>query len=582
MRLREFFQEFYRDLGGYLVGWRADTKGSVWTSSLNLDEIEAFAAKSKRENFDSYFGVSLQRERTDGRGSAFGASVVPGVWVDIDFAGKPGENKSKNYPTREIAVKALELMPAKPTVVLATGGGLHVYWLFNKPFVIETEQDRERMASLVKSWQGLLKAKLMKLGGYGLDSTFDLARVMRIPGTVHTKHPDRIVEVESHDWSVRYTVEAFEDWLFRGLDIQQSAAPAPKKKKVAAAPSSAPLAVTADADPPGTKLANLMEASPEFTQLWSGKVKRGSPSEYDMSLANFAINAGWSDMEAAALLVAFCRKHQPSHMDKLLRVNGGVQDYLKLTIGKAHDRRVVDAEMAKAETAVEELALEVREAAREKRDPGRGVVLSKVSTALGVNVVGFLQTGRREEVYSLLVRQDSRVVEVSIGSAAAIHSSPQRMLERIMAECGRHVPLTPKLKKEWGTIVAGLISIREFHDLVELELSSRVRALVDEHLARKAGGYWVTDAAARVRCASRGEPFIEGDLLFVYGSALKRLAHEIDRGIAGGELYVGLRGAGFEQVTVALHGAKASSRSYWKAAVSGFTVSERPEEVVQQ
>lgn len=580
MTPQEFFVALYGGgkVSDWCVLWRADSKASTFIQ--NSGAFASFAASSAAENFDAYFGVCLQGAKPEGgRGSIAGVSVVPGLWADIDFCDKPGLSdaaKKKNYPTKDAAWAALKAMPAKASLIVKTGGGIHAYWLFDQPFRIENDDERAKIGEVVKAWQGMLKAKLMKIGGFGLDSTFDLARVLRIPGSVHTKHEG--VKVDVCEASLeRYTLASVQGWLQHGVPVVpanagQPAAPAVKKK-----PASAVLVVfaTPESDPPGTKLVNLMEASPEFRQLWDGKTRRSSPSEYDMSLANYAINAGWTDQEAAALLVAFARKWNPAHIEKLLRVTGGVQDYLKLTIGKAHDRRLSDVAGQAADSAIDELAREVREAGREGRDPHRGVVLSKASQAFGVEVQGFRQTGRREEVYSLIVKQGGRPVEVIVGSAAAIHSSPVRLVERLMAECGRYIPVSKKLKSEWGCIVAGLISIREFHDLTELDLTSRVQTLIEEHLARKAGGFWVDSKETKTKLAQRGDPFIEKDQLFVCGPALKRLAGEIDRSIAGGDLYIGLRSSGFKQVTLTISG-KNTSRSYWHGPAEGFSIAEAP------
>ena len=583
MDASEFLASFYGDASGWLALWRSDTKGTYWLNVADGGwrasvDASVEATQVPGEEFDLYFCCALQRERTAGRGDAAGASVVPGVWADIDFGNKPNLSPAavkKNYPPAEVAWSVIRSMPAAPTYVVSSGGGLHVYWLFDKPFVITSDADRERIAGILKGWQGMLRAKLLKAGGYGIDSTFDLPRVLRVPGSVHTKHPGRVVTVEEGDGSLRYSADTMEGWLTRGAPLLPveggEVVPRPAVKP---APRPTVAGVNADADPPGSRLYNLIEASPEFKKLWDGKTTKASPSEYDMSLANFAINAGWSDAEAASLLVAFCRRHNPSHMDKLLRVTNGDQDYLRLTIGKAHDRRETDATTAAAESAIDELAVEVREAVREGRDPDREVVLSKVSLSLGIQVVGFRQVGRREEVYSLLVNEGKLLREVVIGPAAAIHSTPQRLVERIMVELGRHIQVTPKLKKEWPAVVAGLVSIREFHELAEMELWSRVAVVIEEQLRRKSGGYYVDTIDQREAAVSEGLPYVEAGKLFVYGPSLRKIATEIDKGIASSDLFIGLKTLGFRQTTVCYG---ATSRSYWSGSAKGFVVAQKPD-----
>lgn len=571
---------------GVIALWRADTKATTWAKPGDDKQVAAFVARAVAGPFDAYFGACLMAKPTSGRGTLADVLVVPGVWADVDFAGKPNEGKpnaKKNYPTPEAAAEAIAAMPAPPTLRVVTGGGVHVYWLFDRPFVIASDDDRARAAELVKSWQGMLKTKLLKLGGYGLDSTFDLPRVLRLPGTPHTKHAGKLVAVDPTPGElVRYTFDAIEGFVQTG-SILKPATPAAAGKKAKqpepqalAVATPAVLYATATSEPPAVKLSNLITASPEFAELFQGRKTKPSPSEYDMCFANYAINAGWTDQEAAALLVAFAREKFPEHVAKLLRVTNGVQDYLKLTIGKAHDKRVVEASAQQNEQAIDALAVEVRAADREGRDVSRAMVLENVSKFLGVQVVGFRQTGRREELYSLLIKQGSQTVEIIVGNAGSIHSSPQRLCERLMAEAGKFVALSPKLRKEWGAIVSGLISIRDFHDVQEAELSDRVRALIEEHLSRHNGGYHVEDDTGRIKAALNGKPFIQQGKLFVAGPALKRLAGEIDRGIAGADLYVGLKQAGFAQSTIQIP-SRHTSKSYWSNTAEGFCIAEPPD-----
>lgn len=575
---------------GVIALWRLDTKATTWAKPGDDRAISKFAADAAATPFDAYYGACLMNKPSAGRGSIADAVLMPGVWADIDYASKPNDGKpnaKKNYPPADVVERVVAAMPAPPTLRVVTGGGLHVYWLFDQPFIIKDEIDRARAGELVKAWQGLLKTKLLKAGGYGLDSTGELARVLRLPGVAQAKYAGKLAIVDPPVKPadlVRYKFEAIEGFLQAG-SLLQPAAPqvsSTKKTKSATPAAASPAATsvtyaTATSEPPAVKLSNLMAASPEFGELFSGKKTKPSPSEYDMAFANYAINAGWSDQEAAALLVAFAREKYPEHVSKLLRVTNGVQDYLKLTIGKAHDKRVTEASSQQNEQAIDQLAVEVRQADRDGRDVDRAVVLETVSKFLGVPVVGFRQTGRREELYSLLIKQGAATLEIIIGNAGSIHSSPQRLCERLMAEAGKFVALSSKLRKEWGAIVSGLIAIRDFHDVQEAELSDRVRALIEEHLSRHSGGYHVEDDTGRIKAAMNGRPFIADGRLYVAGPALKRLAGEIDRGIAGADLYVGLKQAGFTQTTIQVPSRK-TSKSYWQNTAEGFCIAEPPDQ----
>lgn len=87
---------------------------------------------------------------------------------------------------------------------------------------------------------------------------------------------------------------------------------------------------------PEEKFDALCAAEPRFKRTLNhtrrDKVAKGwSLSEFDQSLANFAVSAGWSDPEIGALI----RKHRAMHGGAADLAKGGRGDYLERTIFKA-------------------------------------------------------------------------------------------------------------------------------------------------------------------------------------------------------------------------------------------------------
>jgi len=110
-----------------------------------------------------------------------------------------------------------------------------------------------------------------------------------------------------------------------------------------------------------------------------------SPSTYDFSLAVQAVQAGWSDAEIAALILAF-RRTQKLDVSKALR-----QDYVRRTITKARD--------AVAKDQSTEVLDEVREAVDEAKASGdheqmkstRRTGLDAVGQQMGLEVLHFIK-----------------------------------------------------------------------------------------------------------------------------------------------------------------------------------------------
>jgi len=140
-------------------------------------------------------------------------AFVPALYADVDVAGHIGNNGelAEGYPPEDVALTAIRNMPLPPSVILHSGGGLYPMWFLHEVFEIQSENDRQRVAGILKGWQSLLRSKL---GKYKLDPTADLARVLRLPGmtnhkyeaAVHIVHPD----TESLDAVPRYSLDDFE------------------------------------------------------------------------------------------------------------------------------------------------------------------------------------------------------------------------------------------------------------------------------------------------------------------------------------------------------------------------------------
>ena len=134
-------------------------------------------AELKRLNIEErrniYFGACPRRMR---RGSKDSISYICAFWVDLD-AKDFGRDKDKAL------AQLLERLPLYlyPSVIVDTGGGYHLYWLFKEPETVESTEEIGR-------YEGYLNGLAKHLGG-DLNAC-DLARILRIPGFVNMKYPD--------------------------------------------------------------------------------------------------------------------------------------------------------------------------------------------------------------------------------------------------------------------------------------------------------------------------------------------------------------------------------------------------------
>ena len=159
-----------------------------------------------------YYGVVVQRPDCAPaefkRTRAATAYQVPGLWFDLDLA--YGAHAASTLPqTDDAALDFLASLPAPPSLIVHSGGGLYGHWLFHEPFVITSDADRETIAQLSRAFtHTLVQAGTHR--GWTLDALGDLARVLRPPGSINTKY-DRMVTL-LHEGAERYNPADF-DWL---------------------------------------------------------------------------------------------------------------------------------------------------------------------------------------------------------------------------------------------------------------------------------------------------------------------------------------------------------------------------------
>jgi putative DNA primase/helicase len=230
------------------------------------------AARVLREAADAecniYTGVASRRtsEATPGAGGKGNLLAASALWVDVDFE-EPG--------ARAALETLLRSFPFPPSLRVASGGGNHLYWLFEEPYELEDPAARER-------FEHVLKGLADYLGG-DFRAT-DASRVLRVPGT--TNHPDARKRQRGRTRSSCVLLEAnldrryvfcdFEAFEHRGAQLR------------AAAPTGAEYVRTAwDGTLPDC-VARELERNPRLRARWAGNtsgLEDSSDSGIDLSVA---------------------------------------------------------------------------------------------------------------------------------------------------------------------------------------------------------------------------------------------------------------------------------------------------------
>jgi Domain of unknown function (DUF927) len=161
-------------------------KRTLTTAFRRADELN-------HDGYGIYFAPCL---RSDKKGTAEAAALLPALWVDLDCDGDTAR--------RADALERLHTFNPPPSGIIDSGGGLHAYWLLSEPITLD-ESSRNQAA-------GILRGLFSALGG---DPQYvkSAASVMRLPGSVNTKperrgvtvtlvelHPDRRYPLSDFAW----------------------------------------------------------------------------------------------------------------------------------------------------------------------------------------------------------------------------------------------------------------------------------------------------------------------------------------------------------------------------------------------
>lgn len=149
--------------------------------------------------------------QTDGRGSLDDSETLFALWADIDIDGPGHKHDPAKYegrrlpPDEDTARRLVEHLPP-PTVWVRSGGGLYPMWLPQRPWLIAEHPD---LGQLSADLQVRIQEAATALGYHYGAGIGDLARILRIPGTVNRKVPGSptMCEVLPGGSGRRYTYE---------------------------------------------------------------------------------------------------------------------------------------------------------------------------------------------------------------------------------------------------------------------------------------------------------------------------------------------------------------------------------------
>ena len=314
-------------LPGHLLIWTLNPvnqrKQSRWFRSI--EEVCTYAVKSEAAlaKLNVYIGMGLSgpdaRTGPDGNLTPYRrllsapandpktgrplatVGFVPGLWADVDYgeAGHKTQGSGKSYPPDSAFIlDKLDSCPLPPTIVVHSGHGLQLYWIFED--FLDVSGDLEGATARQARWQDLLREWMAP---YDLDSVHNLDRVMRLPGFINRKDPAIPVPASTifADGPLT-TLEAVEALL-----PTVTTPPPGKRPKSRSGAAAGGVPHDPEANPNELLFNASYETSTEFSGAWDGNrpdISDQSASGYDMALANVAASLGWKEDQIVNLIIA--------------------------------------------------------------------------------------------------------------------------------------------------------------------------------------------------------------------------------------------------------------------------------------
>ena len=188
--LRNLFAPYgsgYLEIRAFNGGRREQSFHELPISGDRLKHLCTTLVQKSDEGFDVYVGVLPRKERF---GKASSIREAATVWADFD-------NKNLNASEMDTAIEDADM-------VVHSGGGMHAYWYTTDVEDVSNKMRQENFSAVVQDVQ------LSKSNGKA-DSTHDLPRILRVPGTQNWKDRQnpkpvllthcnsRVVKVEKQD-----------------------------------------------------------------------------------------------------------------------------------------------------------------------------------------------------------------------------------------------------------------------------------------------------------------------------------------------------------------------------------------------
>lgn len=590
-----------------------ERKRTVWSSLKPTDTVPDLIHEIERQPQANWYlstAIGPQNKGPQQRLLSVEAIGVTALTIDIDVADL-AHAKGNLPPTPEDALAALAEVELPPSITVWSGHGFQCWWLLREPWYFETPEERKQFEALSRDWQATIRFAFAR-HGWTVDSTHDLARVLRLPGTINRKYtrnqflPAEQTTVYAPQLHAgqnlsdllaetpHYNLSDFEDHLALDFGVVGGTTPLSQK----AATYYADLTLDPMADPPREKHETLLINSSPYRKTWERKRTfpsgDDSASTYDLALANLLVKAGFSDQEIVDTCIAWRRKHGEDDEKKIRRY-----DYwTKYVLGKVRGSGPVEelerpqngetpteatARVREANAAVEGGHREAQKAfwaatTDEGRTAARQKILAALTASYGIEIERVIRLMTEPPHHQVIIAGVNTTVGTTKGLLGREGQSGLRVAIADYTPGRKIVRLFEK--ETWAVVVQSFILAGEDVDPgADSTMEGRAHSWLTLYLFEKPPLATKDDA---VKAGLR--PYFDKDgVLVVFSDQfIKSILQKHDPTAKRAEILEGLRAYGATPKTINVNvNGKATTRYAWRVQRNPVKDEEKENEVAQ-
>ncbi|WP_285394763.1 PriCT-2 domain-containing protein [Lysinibacillus sp. fls2-241-R2A-57] len=212
-----------RELGISLNKKKAELQNALVCYDTMWQKLNEYSNHDFHGYFKEDIEVLTQNILKRVRGTLDTISEVFGLWLDVDvnIDGHHNEQHHQYFDSFQQATDFMMSLPIKPTMIVNSGGGLHVYYKFNEILRLETIEECEEINLIYRLFSEYVNQEANKIGKK-IDKS-NVLKMMRVPFTYNFKNKDKpkLVTIEYFEDANKLKYEDVKGFLKEAIEREQ-------------------------------------------------------------------------------------------------------------------------------------------------------------------------------------------------------------------------------------------------------------------------------------------------------------------------------------------------------------------------